>query len=90
MQERRGVDELDRRGEVNVMPALVAAEPRRGEVSIGRRRLPPASTRCAVTSGMRGMLRRHTGANHLVHLRQVVFQMGREPFVGFVRFWSST
>jgi hypothetical protein len=54
VQKRRGVDELHRRGEFPVILALVTAKPRAASVSIGRMRLPPASTRCAVTSGMRG------------------------------------
>ena len=51
MQQRRGVHELDRCGELVLAVAVIADSSAAASVSIGRRRLPPEAIRWCASSG---------------------------------------
>jgi hypothetical protein len=77
MQQRGGVDELHRRGQMDVTGPVIAAQPRRGE---GQQRAQPLAARPDQMRGdlgdARRVLGRHALADQRVDRRHVVRQAG--------------
>ena len=75
MQQGRGVDELNRRGELDVVLSLIPTHPRRGEGEHGTQAFAAGPNKVlGHLRNPRRMFRRHARGDKVVHRRHVIGQ----------------